>query len=199
MSFFDLSKNEVTKLKLQFFHIHRKYEKRFTFTYDKHVFYSDTHFLEKDGIHRIKSSLNKYKPKRPASTVVFFARKQMFWPTFANTSKRDYFLKTSFRRLSTNIISTRDFYILWKRRGITSFCSKFLSHDTEKFCWGTIQCIRKLRVAKKFFPREGDTTILCRSVFVSQYRKTSQGVPLVSQNFWFRKTLRKRGGRMIFC
>ena len=35
--------------------------------------------------------------------------------------------------------------------GITTFRSKFLSHGTEKFCWGTIQCIRKFRVSKNFF------------------------------------------------
>ena len=35
--------------------MNRNYEKRSTFLYDKHVFYSDTHVFKKDGIHRIKA------------------------------------------------------------------------------------------------------------------------------------------------
>ena len=48
-----------------------------------------------------------------------------------------------------------------------------LSHRTKKFCWGTIQCIKKIRVSKSFFQSEGDITIFCPKSFVSERRNIS--------------------------
>ena len=51
------------------------------------------------------------KTRRPASTGIFFAWRQIFWSTFANSQKRDYCLIIIFQRSSTNVNSTTDFYI----------------------------------------------------------------------------------------
>ena len=82
----------------------------------------------------------------------------------------------------------------WKRGRITTFRSKFLSHSTEKFCWGTIQCIRKFRLSRNFFPWEGDTTILCWK-FQSHSTEKLRRRPLLCFNkFLVSKILMHRGG-----
>ena len=46
--------------------------------------------------------------------------------------------------------------VLWMKRGVSRFSlENFLSHSTEKFRWGTLRCMRKLRVAKNFVHRRG--------------------------------------------
>ena len=43
-----------------------------------------------------------------------------------------------------------------QKRGVSRlFVQNFLSHSTEKFCWGTLRCIRKFRVAKNFMHKKG--------------------------------------------
>ena len=42
-----------------------------------------------------------------------------------------------------------------KRGGVSRlFVQNFLSHSTEKFRWGTLRCIRKIRVAKNFMHKK---------------------------------------------
>ena len=138
--------------------------------------------------------LPKTRTRGPASASVFFAQVQIFWSKFANSLKRDYCLKSSFRRFSTNINSTSYFYILWKR-GYHDFSLKFLSHGTEKLCWGTIQCIRKFRLSKKFFAWEGDITILCRKFLSHSTEKFCWGPFLCFKKILLSKIFMHRRGR----
>ena len=65
----------------------------------------------------------KSKTRRPASTGIFFARIQKFRSTYANSYKRDYSVKSGFRKFSTDIKSTTDFYIICKRLRSNFFVS----------------------------------------------------------------------------
>ena len=126
--------------------------------------------------------------RRSTKTGIFFVRLPIFWSTFANSWKQDYFLKSSFRGFSTKINSVNDFNILWKRGGIKTFRSETLSHGTENFCWGRIQCIKNFRFLI-FFAWEGDITILCRIFFSHSTKKFRRGTLQCVINFGYRKIL----------
>ena len=82
-----------------------------------------------------------------------------------------------------------------------------MSHSTEKFCCGTLRCIRKFRVAKNFMHQRGGggIKIFRRKFFVSQCRKFPQGIFYCCIIFRYRKSLGKRRGGVsrfsveIFC
>ena len=92
-----------------------------------------------------------------------------------------------------------------KKRGYHDLCSKFLSHDTEKFCWGTIQCIKKFRLSRKFFAWEGDITILCRKFLFHSTEKLRRRHFLCFKKILVSKIFmhRRGGGIMVlskfFC
>ena len=72
-----------------------------------------------------------------------------------------------------------------QKRGSRLFVQNFLSHSTEKLRWGTLRCIRKLRVSKNFMhQRGGGITFLRRKFFVTQYRKLSLGNTSVFQKIF---------------
>ena len=95
--------------------------------------------------------------------------------------------------------------IFYKKGSITTFRSKFLSHGTEKFCWGTIQCIRKIRLTKKFLDEMGISRFFVENFCLTVPKK------FVRDPFCFKKILvwrifmqrRGRGGIMVlpkhFC
>ena len=74
------------------------------------------------------------------------------------------------------------------------FVQNFLSHGTEKFCWGIIQCIRKVRLSKKLFAWEGDITILCRKFCLTVPKNFVGDSFYVSKKFLYRKFSYIRGG-----
>ena len=92
--------------------------------------------------------------------------------------------------------------ILCIREGgsITFLRRKILSHSTKKFRWGTLRCIGKFRVTKKFMHERG------RGYHISQSKTFCHTVPKnfvgehfgVSENFGYRNILcigeRDRGG-----
>ena len=134
--------------------------------------------VEAENTRRIK--LIQDGPLAPA----YFSQEHKYFDQHLPTVKneRDYCLKSSLRKFSTNINSTTDFYILCKRGGSRLFVQNFLSHSTEKFRWGTLRCIRKFRVAKNFMhQREGGIKFLRRKLFVTQYWKISLGNTSVFQ------------------
>ena len=121
--------------------------------------------------------------RRPAKTAIFFARIEKIWSTYINSYKRDDSLKSKFRRFSTNIKSTTDFYILCKR-----FRSKFFVSVPKKFRWGTLRYLTNFRVSKNFL-HEGVSTIFCRLFNISQYRNLRWGTIHCFINFGYQKVL----------
>ena len=66
------------------------------------------------------------------------------------------------------------------------FVQNFLSHSTEKFRWGALRCIGKLRVSKNFMhQRGGGYHVSPSKTFVTQYRKISLGNSSVFQKISF--------------
>ena len=91
------------------------------------------------------------------------------------------------------------------KRGVSRFSVKnFWSHSAKKFRWETLQCIRKIRVAKNFMHKKGEKiyvfgknsgvekfrakeggsfTVLSRIFLPHRTKKTSPGNHSVFQNF----------------
>ena len=101
------------------------------------------------------------------------------------------------RKFSTNINSTTDFlYSMQKRGGGLSrlLGQNLLSHSTEKFRWGTLQCIGKFRVAKNFMHKKG---ISLNSVEVSLSHsadKIRRRTPLCFERILVSKSFKQRRG-----
>ena len=76
------------------------------------------------------------------------------------------------------------------------FIQKFLSHSTEKFRWGTLRCIKKFRVSKKFMhQRGGGYHVAPSKTFCHTVPKNFVGEHFaVSENFVYRKILCIRRG-----
>ena len=133
--------------------------------------------------------------RRPASTGIFFAGTQRFRSIFAHSQKRDYCLKSSLRKFSTNVNSTTDFYVLCKRGGITTFRSKFFVSQYRKIS-GNTSVYQKILGSEKFYASERGGVW---SFFVENFCHT---VPKnfvrehfgVSENFVHRKILCIRRG-----
>ena len=92
---------------------------------------------------------------------------------------RQKLLVTQYRKISLwntsvfqKISCIAKFYA--SERGVSRFSvENFLSHSTEKFCWGTLRCIRKFRVSKIYMHQRGGYHVLRQKLFVTQYRKIS--------------------------
>ena len=80
--------------------------------------------------------------------------------------------------------------------GITTFRSKFLVSQYRKFRWGTLRCIRKLRVLKNFYASErGEYHVSPSKTFCHTIQKNFVGEHFgVSRNFGYRKILCIREG-----
>ena len=90
-----------------------------------------------------------------------------------------------------------------KRGGYHDFSFKiFLSHSTDKFRWGTLRCIRKFRVSKKFMHQRGGggyhvspSKIFCHTVPKNFVREHFG----VSENFGYRKNYMHQRGGGVSC
>ena len=78
--------------------------------------------------------------------------------------------------------------------GVSRFSvENFLSHGSEKFRWGTLRCIRKIRVSKNYVHQREGYHVLRQKPFVTQYQKNRWGTLRcfrkfrVSQNFMHKK------------
>ena len=113
---------------------------------------------------------------------------------------------TQYRKISLGNTSVyREFsgiekFCASEREGVSHFSvENFLSHSTKKFRWGTLRCIRKIRVSKEFMHQRGrgyqfsPSKTVCHTVskiFVGEHSG-------VSGNFGYRKTLCIREGGSI--
>ena len=72
--------------------------------------------------------------------------------------------------------------------GITIFGQNVLSHGTEKFRGGNLQCYRKLRVSKFFIQRKEVSRFVEKFLSHRTEMKNFVGEPFcVSENFWYQK------------
>ena len=78
-----------------------------------------------------------------------------------------------------------------QKRGVTRlFVQNFLSHNTEKFRWGTLRCIRTFWVAKNFMHQRGGYQVSSSKTFCHTVPKKFVREHFgVSENFVDRKIL----------
>ena len=88
----------------------------------------------------------------------------------------------------------RKTYCIREGRVSSLSVENILSHSTEKFRWGTLRCIRKLRVSKNFMNQRGGGEHVLRQKLLSHSTENFRRVTLrcfrkirVSQNFMHKK------------
>ena len=79
------------------------------------------------------------------------------------------------------------------------FFHNLLSHSTKNLCWGTIRCIRKLRVSNFFFMGRGYHAFLSKILSVRLPKEFVREPFCVSKNFWYRKSSCIAGGASRIC
>ena len=109
------------------------------------------------------------------------------------------------RFVESGILGIEKFYAS-EREGVSRFSvEKFLSHSIKKFRWGTLRCIRKIRISKYFMPRRerergGDYHVSPSKTFCLTVPIKFVGEHFcVSKDFWYRIFEAKEGEALKFC
>ena len=124
-------------------------------------------------------------------TPAYFSQEYKYFDQYLPTVKNE---TTVQNLVSENFLQTSIpplISIFYAKEGVSQlFVQNILSHNTQKFRLGTLQCIRKFWVAKNILHRGGEASRFCRKFFhLTGPKKLRQGTILYFRKFLVGKNI----------